>query len=78
MKQEMTSRERMRCALTGGIPDRVPAAPDISTMVPCKLSGHTFTDVLLRNKPPLWKAYLQAIRHLAWTAGSPMANWTSK
>ena len=63
MKQEMTSRERMRCALTGGIPDRVPAAPDISTMVPCKLSGHTFTDVLLRNKPPLWKAYLQAIRH---------------
>lgn len=57
----MTSRERMKCALTGNTPDRIPVAPDISTMIPCKYSGRTFTQVLLREDPPLWKAYLQAI-----------------
>ena len=59
----MTARERMICALSGGVPDRVPAAPDFSVMLPCKKSGKSFTDVLLRNNPPLWKAYIEALKY---------------
>lgn len=63
MKESMTPRERMRCAMTGGTPDRVPVAPDISTMIPCKKSGCSFIDVLLRRKPQLWQAYLEAVKY---------------
>lgn len=59
----MTSRERMMCALRGGMPDRVPCSPDISNMVPCRLTGHKFYDIYLDNNPPLWKAYLDAVRY---------------
>jgi uroporphyrinogen decarboxylase len=59
---EMTSRERMMIALSGGIADRVPCAPDISYMVPCRLTGKPFYDVLLYQNPPLWKAYLDAVK----------------
>ncbi|MHB1483931.1 MAG: uroporphyrinogen decarboxylase family protein [Saccharofermentanales bacterium] len=61
--QEMTSRQRMMTALTGGIPDRVPCAPDMSYMIPSKLTGKPFYDVLLYQNPPLWKAYIEAIKH---------------
>ena len=40
----MTSRERMMCAMRGETPDRMPVAPDISNMVPCKLTGKPFWD----------------------------------
>lgn len=59
---EMTSRERMICAMKGGTPDRVPAAPDISNMIPCKLTGKPFWNIYFHNSPPLWKAYLNAAR----------------
>jgi len=59
----MTSRERMLMAITGGQPDRVPAAPDISNMIPCRLTGKPFWDIYMRGDPPLWRAYVDAVRH---------------
>jgi hypothetical protein len=59
----MTARERMMIAMTGGRPDRVPVAPDISNMIPCRLTGKPFWDLYLRNDPPLWRAYVDAARY---------------
>jgi len=59
----MTSRERMLIAMTGGQPDRVPAAPDISNMIPCRLTGKPFWDIYSHNDPPLWRAYVDAVRY---------------
>lgn len=33
----MTSRERMLTAMTGGVPDRVPASPDTNWMIPARV-----------------------------------------
>jgi uroporphyrinogen decarboxylase len=60
---EMTGRERMMAALRNEVPDRVPAAPDISIMVPVRLTGKPFWDVEIKGRPPWWKAYLRAMRH---------------
>lgn len=62
MKDEMTGRERMRAALSGGVPDRVPAAPDISNMVPCRLTGKPFWDIYRHGNPTLTDAYIQAVK----------------
>ena len=43
--------------------DRVPVAPDISNMIPCRLTGKPFWDIYRRNDPPLWRAYLDAVRY---------------
>ena len=59
---KMTSRERMLTAMGGGIPDRCPVAPDISNMIPAKLTGRPFWDIYYRNDPPLWSAYLDALK----------------
>jgi len=59
----MTSRQRMMIAMTGGQPDRVPVAPDISNMIPCRLTGKPFWDIYLHGDPPLWRAYVDAVRH---------------
>lgn len=56
----MTGKERMLTALSDGVPDRVPVAPDFSCMIPCRLTGKPFWEVLLYERPPLWKAYLDA------------------
>jgi len=32
-------------------------------MVPCKLTGKPFWDIYLYQDPPLWKAYIDAVRH---------------
>lgn len=61
--KKMTSRERMMTALRCGTPDRVPVAPDFSCMVPCRLTKKPFWDVILYNNPPLWEAYLDAIKY---------------
>lgn len=42
-------------------PDCVPVCPDISNMIPCRLTGKPFWDVYLNQDPPLWKAYLDAL-----------------
>jgi len=59
----MTARERMLIAMTRGQPDRVPVAPDISNMIPCRLTGKPFWDIYLHGDPPLWRAYVDAARH---------------
>ena len=64
----MTSRERMLAALANKQPDRVPACPDISNMIPIKLTGKPFWDIYLYKDPPLWQAYLNAV-----TAGTTSA-----
>jgi uroporphyrinogen decarboxylase len=58
----MTSKERMLVAMCGGKPDMVPVAPDISNMIPCRLTGKPFWDIYRHGNPPLWRAYLDAVR----------------
>lgn len=57
----MTSRERFMTAIRNEQPDRVPVCPDISNMIPCRLTGQPFWDVYHAGEPPLWKAYLAAL-----------------
>jgi uroporphyrinogen decarboxylase len=61
--ESMTSRERMIVAMTNGVPDRVPVAPDISNMIPAKRTGRPFWDIYYFNEPPLWRAYIDAVKH---------------
>ncbi|MHB9035526.1 MAG: uroporphyrinogen decarboxylase family protein [Armatimonadota bacterium] len=58
----MTSKERMCIALLNGQPDMVPVAPDISNMIPCRLTGKPFWDIYLYQDPPLWQAYIEAAK----------------
>ncbi len=60
----MSPRERMVTAIRGGRPDRVPVAPDISNMVPARLTGKPFWDIYIDEKPPLWRAYIDAVDRL--------------
>lgn len=59
----MNSRERLLTVLHGDIPDCVPASPDISNMVPARLTGKPFWDIYVYQDPPLWKAHLDAIKY---------------
>lgn len=59
----MTSRERMLAAMKNQQPDRVPAAPDMSNMIPCRLTGKPFWDIYLYQDPPLWRAYMAAAEY---------------
>ena len=59
----MTSRERLLAVMRGEIPDCVPCCPDISNMVPCRLTGKPFWDIYVYEDPPLWKAYIEAVKH---------------
>ncbi|MBI5725426.1 MAG: hypothetical protein HZA50_15825 [Planctomycetes bacterium] len=60
---EMTPRQRLETVLKGGIPDRVPCAPDFSNMIPARLTGKPFWDLYLYNDPPIWEAYIAAANH---------------
>jgi len=60
---KMTSRERMLTAFRNQQPDRVPVSPDMSNMIPAKLTGKPFWDIYLYGDPPLWKAYIEAVKH---------------
>jgi len=42
--------------------DMVPVAPDMSNMIPCKLTGRPFWDIYLHKDPPLWQAYIHAAK----------------
>jgi len=59
----MTSRERLLKVLAGEIPDCVPVAPDISSMIPAKLTGKPFWDLHLYKDPPIWEAYIEAAKY---------------
>ena len=70
----MTSRERMIIAMKGGQPDCVPVAPDTSNMIPCRLTGKPFWDIYLYQDPPLWQAYINAVKYFGfdgWLPGIP-------
>ncbi len=74
----MTSKKRMLTAMCNAIPDRVPVAPDMSNMIPCKRTGLPFWDIYLFEKVPLWKAYIDAVRHFGfdgWLAGLGSGIW---
>ncbi|MBL8028226.1 MAG: hypothetical protein JNL74_17515 [Fibrobacteres bacterium] len=63
MLSTMSSRERFLTAVRNEKPDRVPACPCLSNMVPARRTGKPFWDITLNNDPPLWKAYLDAVRY---------------
>jgi hypothetical protein len=51
------------------MPDYVPCDPDISNMVPCRLTGKPFWDIYAHQDPPLWKAYIDAVKHFGIDGG---------
>ena len=55
----MTSKERLLIALRGGKADHVPVSPDISVMVPDRLDGRLFHEILLDNR-----------EHYGWTSAT--------
>ena len=61
--EHMTSRERMVTAICNQQPDRVPVAPDVSNMIPARLTGKPFWDIYYYGDPPLWQAYIDAVRY---------------
>src|SRR5512139_151256 len=77
--REMTSRERMITAMTNGQPDRVPVAPDTSNMIPCRLTGKPFWEIYYFGDPPLWRAYIEAVKYFGFdgwfTDGSMQYQW---
>jgi len=58
----MTSKERMLTAFRNLEPDMVPVSPDMSNMIPAKLTGRPFWEIYLHADPPLWKAYIEAVK----------------
>lgn len=62
----LTPRQRMLVAIANGQPDRVPVAPDISNMVPCRPTGKPFWKVYRDEDPPLRRAYLKALRQFGF------------
>lgn len=65
----MTHRERLKAVMRGEVPDCVPVCPDISNMVPCRLTGKPFWDIYVYRNPPLWKAHIDAIKHFDLDGG---------
>ena len=65
----MTSRERLLAVLHGQVLDCVPVCPDISNMVPARLTGKPFWDIYVYQDPPLWKAHIDAIKHFDLDGG---------
>jgi uroporphyrinogen decarboxylase len=59
----MKSRERLLALMRGEIPDCVPACPDISNMVPARMTGKPFWNIYVYQDPPLWKAHIDALKH---------------
>ena len=70
-----TSRERLLAVIHGEIPDCVPACPDISNMVPARRTGKPFWEVYVYQDPPLWKAYIDAIKHYDLDGGFEVYSW---
>jgi len=58
----MTPKQRFLAALRRQVPDCVPASPDMSNMIPAKLTGKPFWDVYLHRDPPLHIAYLEVLK----------------
>jgi uroporphyrinogen decarboxylase len=65
----ITKRERLLAVIRGEIPDCVPVCPDISNMVPCRLTGKPFWDIYVYRDPPLWKAHINALKRFDLDGG---------
>ncbi len=65
----MNSRERLLAVMHGQLPDCVPACPDISNMIPARLTGKPFWEIYVHQDPPLWKAYIDAAKYFDIDAG---------
>src|SRR5512134_2370080 len=70
MPQTMTGRERMLTAFRREKADTVPVSPDISAMVPVRLSGRPFDEMFLDGKPhngyasaSVAQAYVDAVKY---------------
>ena len=57
-------------------PDMVPVSPDMSNMIPCRLAGKPFWDIYLHNDPPLWKAYIDAVKYFDFDGWLPCGGFT--
>jgi uroporphyrinogen decarboxylase len=77
----MTPKERFLTALKGGRPDCVPASPDMSNMVPCKMTGKPFWDLYLYGNSTRHLAYLAVLDKYqhegAWETHCPDLDFTS-
>jgi len=65
----VSPRERLLAVLHGQVPDCVPVCPDISNMVPARLTGKPFWEIYVHQDPPLWKAHIDAIKHFGFDGG---------
>ncbi|RPI26768.1 MAG: hypothetical protein EHM70_18595, partial [Chloroflexota bacterium] len=70
MPESMTGRERMLTAFARKQPDHVPVSPDISAMVPVRLSGKPFDQMFLDGLPhqgyataSVAQAYVDAVKY---------------
>ncbi len=63
MNTRLSSKERLLIAIRNGRADRIPVCPDISNMVPCRLTGKPFWDVFMHQNPPLWRAWMDALAY---------------
>jgi len=66
----------MLVAIRGEKPDRVPVCPDISNMIPCRLTGKTFEQIYLHHNPPLGQAYTEAVKYFGFDGW--YQNWQPK
>lgn len=69
----MTSKQRMITAMKNGQADYVPVAPDISNMIPCRLTGKPLWDIYLFQDPPLFEAYTNAVKYFGFDGWQPAA-----
>jgi uroporphyrinogen decarboxylase len=59
----VTPRKRLLTVIRGEVPDCVPVTPDMSNMIPCRLTGKPFWDIYLYNDPPIWEAHIACAKH---------------
>lgn len=74
----MNGKERMLTAMRRQVPDRVPVSPDISNMVPARLTGKDFWDIYLFGSPTLGEAYMNAVQKYgidAWYLYGKLPGW---
>ena len=63
MKEKLSSKERLMITIAGGKADRVPVTPDLSNMIPAKMTGKPFWEIYMNNNPALYLAYSKAAKY---------------
>ncbi len=61
-----------------GIPDHVPVIPDISNMIPARLTGKPFWEIYLYENPALADAYIEAVKYFGMDGWYVYDNLTMK